>query len=154
MKALVAYFSATGTTARAAQKLANELKCDSYEIKPALPYTDADLNWMDKHSRSSVEMKDKASRPEIIVGDLDVSGYDTILLGYPVWWYTAPTVVNTFLESYDFSGKKIILWATSGGSGLGKAKVDLAMSTSASIEDGRILNSETQILQFAKSISS
>ena len=99
-------------------------------------------------------MKDKASRPEIIVGDLDVSGYDTILLGYPVWWYTAPTVVNTFLESYDFSGKKIILWATSGGSGLGKAKVDLAMSTSASIEDGRILNSETQILQFAKSISS
>ena len=154
MKALVAYFSATGTTARAAQKLANELKCDSYEIKPARPYTDADLNWMDKHSRSSVEMKDKASRPEIIVGDLDVSGYDTILLGYPVWWYTAPTVVNTFLESYDFSGKKIILWATSGGSGLGKAKVDLAMSTSASIEDGRILNSETQILQFAKSISS
>ena len=154
MKALVAYFSATGTTARAAQKLANELKCDSYEIKPARPYTDADLNWMDKHSRSSVEMKDKASRPEIIVGDLDVSGYDTILLGYPVWWYTAPTVVNTFLESYDFSGKNIILWATSGGSGLGKAKVDLAMSTSASIEDGRILNSETQILQFAKSISS
>ena len=154
MKALVAYFSATGTTARAAQKLANELKCDSYEIKPARHYTDADLNWMDKHSRSSVEMKDKASRPEIIVGDLDVSGYDTILLGYPVWWYTAPTVVNTFLESYDFSGKNIILWATSGGSGLGKAKVDLAMSTSASIEDGRILNSETQILQFAKSISS
>lgn len=153
MKALVAYFSATGTTARAAQKLANELNCDIYEIKPALPYTDADLNWMDKHSRSSVEMKDKASRPEIIVGDLDISSYDAILLGYPVWWYTAPTVVNTFLESYDFSGKKIILWATSGGSGLGKAKVDLAMSTSASIEDGRILNSETQILQFAKEVS-
>jgi len=152
MKFLVAYFSATGTTARAAQKLANELHCDTYEIKPALPYTDADLNWMDKNSRSTLEMKDKSSRPAIVQDGLDLSGYDTILLGYPVWWYTAPTIVNTFLESYDFSGKKIILWATSGGSGLGKARFDLARSTTATISDGRILNGDAQIRQFAEAV--
>ena len=152
MKALVAYFSATGRTAQASQKLASELNCDTYEIKPALPYTDADLNWMDKNSRSSLEMKDKSSRPAIVMDALDVSAYDTILIGYPVWWYTAPTIINTFLESYDFSGKKIVLWATSGGSGLGKARIDLAVSTSATIEDGRILNGDAQIRQFAEEV--
>ena len=152
MKTLVAYFSASGVTKRTAQKLASKLNCDTYEIKPAVPYTDADLNWMDRNSRSSVEMKDKSSRPEIIKDGLDVSGYDRILLGYPVWWYTAPTIINTFLETYDFSGKKIIIWATSGGSGLGKAKTDLAKSTLGSIIDGRILNTDKQIEQFVKDI--
>ena len=152
MKALVAYFSATGRTARAAEKLASELNCDAYEIKPAVPYTAAELNWMDKNSRSSLEMKDKASRPAIVKDGLDVSAYDTILIGYPVWWYTAPTVINTFLETYDFSGKKIVLWATSGGSGLGKARHDLAGSTSATVFDGRILNTDAQIHQFAEEI--
>ena len=152
MKTLVAYFSASGVTKGVANKLANKLNCDTYEIKPVVPYTDADLNWMNKNSRSSVEMKDKSSRPEIIKDGLDVSGYDRILLGYPVWWYTAPTIINTFLETYDFCGKKIIIWATSGGSGLGKAKDDLAKSTTATIIDGKILNTDKQIEQFIKEI--
>jgi len=152
MKTLVVYFSATGTTQRAAKTLANKLGYDTYEIKPVQPYTDADLNWMDKNSRSSVEMKDKSSRPAIVMDGLDVSGYDRILIGYPVWWYTAPTIINTFLESYDFSGKKIVLWATSGGSGLGKARIDLEGSTAATIVDGRILNSDRQIDQFAEEV--
>ena len=152
MKTLVAYFSASGITKGVACKLAGKLNCDAYEIKPAVPYTDEDLNWMDKNSRSSVEMRDKSSRPEIIKDGLDVSGYDRILLGYPVWWYTAPTIINTFLETYDFSGKKIIIWATSGGSGLGKAKNDLAKSTTATIVDGRTLNNDQQIEQFIKEI--
>ena len=152
MKTLVAYFSASGVTKGVAEKLASKLNCDTYEIKPVVPYTDADLNWMDKNSRSSVEMKDKSSRPEIVKDGLDVSEYDRILLGYPVWWYTAPTIINTFLETYDFSGKKIVIWATSGGSGLGKAKNDLAKSTSATIVDGRILNNDKQLEQFIKEI--
>ena len=152
MKTLVAYFSASGVTKGVAEKLASKIGADIYEIKPAVPYTDADLNWMDKKSRSTLEMKDKSSRPEIITGDIDVSKYDRILLGYPVWWYTAPTIVNTFLESYDFSGKEIIIWATSGGSGLGKAKDDLAKSTSATIKNGKILNTTAQLEQFIKEI--
>ena len=152
MKILVAYFSASGVTKGVAEKMAEKIGADTYEIKPVKPYTDADLNWMNKNSRSSVEMRDKSSRPEIITGDIDVSKYDRILLGYPVWWYTAPTIINTFLETYDFSGKKIIIWATSGGSGLGKAKNDLAKSTSATIIDGRILNNDKQIEQFIKEI--
>ena len=152
MKTLVAYFSASGTTKKVAENLANKLNCDIYEIKPQEPYTDADLNWMNKNSRSTFEMKDKSSRPEIITGDIDVSKYDRILLGYPVWWYTAPTIVNTFLETYDFSGKEIIIWATSGGSGLGKAKDDLAKSTTATIKNGKILNTPAQLEQFVKEI--
>ena len=152
MKTLIAYFSASGVTKSVAEELASKIGADTYEIKPVKPYTDEDLNWMDKNSRSSIEMKDKLSRPEIIKDGLDVSGYDRILLGYPVWWYTAPTIINTFLESYDFSGKKIIIWATSGGSGLGKAKIDLAKSTSATIVDGRILNNDKQLEQFIKEL--
>ncbi len=152
MKTLVAYFSASGVTKGVAEKMAEKIGADTYEIKPVKPYTDADLNWMNRNSRSSVEMRDKSSRPEIITGDMDVSRYDRILLGYPVWWYTAPTIINTFLESYDFSGKKIVIWATSGGSGLGKAKNDLAKSTTATIIDGRILNSDKQLEQFIKEI--
>ena len=152
MKILVAYFSASGVTKGVAEKIAEKIGADIYEIKPVKPYTDADLNWMNRNSRSSVEMRDKSSRPEIITGDIDVSQYDRILLGYPVWWYTAPTIVNTFLEAYDFSDKEIIIWATSGGSGLGKAKDDLAKSTTAKILNGKILNTTAQIEQFIKEI--
>ena len=152
MKTLVAYFSASGVTKGIAEKMAEKIGADTYEIKPVVPYTDADLNWMDKNSRSTFEMKDKSSRPEIIKGDIDVSKYDRILLGYPVWWYTAPTIVNTFLETYDFSGKVIVIWATSGGSGLGNAKDDLAKITTATIKNGKILNTPAQLEQFSKEI--
>ena len=127
-KALVAYFSASGRTAKVAEKLAAAMGADSYEIKPEVKYTKADLNWMDKKSRSSVEMNDKSFRPAIITGDVDVSGYDTIFLGFPIWWYVAPTVINTFLEAYDFTGKKIVLFATAGGSGFGNTLAELQPS--------------------------
>lgn len=141
MKALVAYFSATGTTAKAARALAKAAGADLYEIKPAISYTSADLNWMDKRSRSSVEMNDKHSRPALADMDAPVTGYDVIFLGFPIWWYMAPTIINSFLESYDFSGKTIILFATSGGSGLGKLAAGLRPSApGARIVDGRLLN--------------
>ena len=141
MNALVAYFSATGTTAKAAKVLANAVCGELYEIKPAVPYTSADLNWMDKNSRSSVEMKDAHSRPALADTDAPVAGHDVIFLGFPVWWYVAPTILNTFLEAYDFTGKTIVLFATSGGSGLGKAASGLRVSApGAKIMDGRMLN--------------
>ena len=141
MNALVAYFSASGTTAKAAKVLAKAADADLYEIKPAIPYTRADLNWMDKGSRSSVEMSDKHSRPALADTDAPIAGHDVIFLGFPIWWYVAPTIVNTFLESYDFTGKTIILFATSGGSGLGKSAVSLRASVpGARIVDGRLLN--------------
>ena len=119
-KTLVAYFSASGITKAAAEKLSAELSADIYEIEPEVPYTKADLDWMDKNSRSSVEMNDKSSRPAIKDTDANVVDCDVIYLGFPIWWYIAPTIVNTFLEKYDFSGKKIVLFATSGGSGWGE----------------------------------
>ena len=119
-KTLVAYFSASGVTKAAAEKLSAELSADIYEIEPEVPYTKADLDWMDKNSRSSVEMNDKSSRPAIKDTDANVADYDVVYLGFPIWWYIAPTIVNTFLEKYDFSGKKIVLFATSGGSGWGE----------------------------------
>ena len=141
MNALVAYFSATGTTARAAKALASAAQADLYEIKPAVPYTSADLNWMDKRSRSSVEMKDKQSRPALADADAPVAEHDVIFLGFPVWWYVAPTIINAFLERYDFTGKTIVLFATSGGSGLGKSADGLRGSApGAKILDGRLLN--------------
>ena len=140
MNALVAYFSATGTTAKAAKALANAVGGELYEIKPAIPYTSADLNWMDKGSRSSVEMKDAHSRPALADTDAPVASHDVIFLGFPVWWYVAPTIVNTFLEAYDFTGKTIVLFATSGGSGLGKSAAGLRSSApGAKIVDGRVL---------------
>ena len=140
-KKLVAYFSASGTTAKVAKTLAEAAGADLYEIKPRIPYTKADLNWMDKKSRSTIEMNDKASRPAIVTGDLDVSGYDTILLGFPIWWYIAPTIINTFLEAYDFSGKTVVLFATSGGSGFGQAVASLQPSApKATIREGKLLN--------------
>ena len=119
-KKLVAYFSASGTTKKAAEMVAKAAGADLYEIKPKTAYTKADLNWMDKKSRSSVEMADKKIRPELADTDADISAYDEILIGFPIWWYVAPTIINTFLESYDFSGKTLIPFATSGGSGMGK----------------------------------
>ena len=140
-KKLVAYFSASGTTAKVAKTLAEAAGADLYEIKPQVPYTRADLNWMDKSARSTVEMNDKSSRPAIVTGDVDVSGYDTILLGFPIWWYIAPTIINTFLEAYDFSGKTIVLFATSGGSGFGEAVAVLRKSApGATIKEGKLLN--------------
>ena len=141
MNALVAYFSATGTTAKAAKVLANAVGGELYEIKPAVPYTSADLNWMDKNSRSSVEMKDAHSRPALADTDVPVAGHDVIFLGFPVWWYVAPTILNTFLEAHDFTGKTIVLFATSGGSGLRQAASGLRVSApGAKILDGRMLN--------------
>ncbi len=141
MKALVAYFSATGATAKAAKALAKAVGADLYEIKPAVPYTSEDLDWKNKHSRSSVEMNDKHSRPALQDTDAPVAGYDVIFLGFPVWWYVAPTILNTFLEAYDFTGKTIVLFATSGGSGLGKSAQGLrASAPGAKIVDGRMLN--------------
>ena len=125
---LVAYFSASGVTAKVAGKLAAGIGADIYEIKPEIKYTKADLNWMNKKSRSSVEMNDKSFRPAIISGDMDISGYDTICLGFPIWWYVAPTIINTFLETYDFSGKKILLFATAGSSGFGDTAAELKPS--------------------------
>ena len=140
-KALVAYFSASGVTARVAKNLASASGADLYEIKPAVPYSRADLNWMDKQSRSSVEMRDNSSRPALADTDADIAAYDTIFIGFPIWWYIAPTIINTFLEAYDFSGKKIVLFATSGGSGFGKAVQSLQPSApGAKIIAGEILN--------------
>lgn len=141
-KKLVAYFSASGVTANAAKMVAEAAKADLFEIKPAVPYTKDDLNWMNKQSRSSVEMNDKNSRPEIAEKCENMSDYDTIYLGFPIWWYVAPTIINTFLESYDFSGKTIILFATSGGSGFGRTVDNLknSVSDSSIIKEGKILN--------------
>lgn len=126
-KMLVAYFSASGVTRTVAEKVAKAADADLFEIEPKIPYTKADLNWMDKKARSTIEMNDPSSRPEI-AKTLDVSGYDTIVIGFPIWWYVAPTIINTFLESADFSGKKIALFATSGGSGFGKTVDRLKVS--------------------------
>ena len=141
-KKLVAYFSASGTTAGVAKALAEAAGADLYEIKPAVPYTKADLNWMDKSARSTVEMQDASSRPAISDNDAKVGDYDVVFVGFPIWWYIAPTIINTFLEKYDFSGKTIILFATSGGSGFGKAVAGLkgSVSETATIREGKILN--------------
>ena len=139
-KKLVAYFSASGVTAEVAKSMAKILNCESYEITPAVAYTKADLDWMDKTSRSSVEMQDKSSRPEIKDIPADIADCDTIYLGFPIWWYIAPTIVNTFTEKYDFSGKKIVLFATSGGSGWGETAAYLKNSCKgAEIVEGKIL---------------
>ncbi len=140
---LVAYFSASGRTARLAQTIAQATQADLYEIRPAQPYTSADLNWHDAHSRSSVEMKDPACRTAI-AGDLpDLSRYDTIFVGFPIWWYQAPRIVETFVASCDFSGKTVIPFATSGGSGMGRTQEILqkACPATASWLPGRRLDS-------------
>lgn len=142
MKKLVAYFSASGTTKKVAEALSKVAEAELYEITPKVPYTTADLNWMDKKSRSSLEMADKSSRPEIVRKSLDTKKYDIIFLGFPIWWYVAPTIINTFLESFDFSGKTIVLFATSGGSGFGDTvnKLKVSCDKGTKIVPGKILN--------------
>ena len=138
-KILVAYFSAGGTTRKVAEMIVETAEADLHEIVPKQPYSKADLNWMDKKSRSSVEMSDKKSRPEITDTDVSINMYDEIILGFPIWWYVAPTIINTFLESFDFTGKKIILFATSGGSGFGNTLRELQLSApDAVIVEGQV----------------
>lgn len=152
-KKLVAFFSASGITKNVAEMIADNEKADLFEITPVIPYTRQDLNWMDKESRSSVEMNDKKIRPEISDSNLDISQYEEIFLGFPIWWYVAPTIINTFLEKYSFSGKKIILFATSGGSGFGNTIKELQPSApDAIIEEGKVLNnvSKKQIAEWLK----
>ena len=154
-KKLVAYFSASGTTKKTAEMVAEAAGADLYEITPAVAYTKTDLNWMDKKSRSSVEMNDKKIRPEMTDTDAGIENYDEILLGFPIWWYVAPTIVNTFLEAYDFSGKKIVLFATSGGSGFGNTVKELQLSApDAVITEGSLLNRGTkqEISEWVKSL--
>ena len=136
---LVAFFSASGVTAALAQRLSRAAGADLFEIKPAVPYTSADLDWTNASSRSSVEMKNPASRPEIAEKLPSMADYDVIFLGFPIWWYVAPTIINTFLESYDLTGKTIIPFATSGGSGIGKTNERLAPSCKgAKLMDGKV----------------
>ena len=125
MKTLVVYFSATGTTKAAAQRLAKEFNADLYEITPEVPYTAADLDWRDKQSRSTIEMQDKTSRPAIKGHCENIADYDTVWIGFPIWWYTAPTIINTFIEAHDLSGKTLNVFATSGGSGISGSAKDL-----------------------------
>lgn len=143
-KKLVAYFSASGVTKRYAERLAQAADADLFEIKPTVPYTDADLNWQNSNSRSSIEMKNPDSRPEIVEKLSDMDNYDTVFVGFPIWWYVAPTIIDTFLESYDFSGKTVVPFATSGGSGMGKtADVLRQVCPAADIKDGKVLNNVT-----------
>lgn len=154
-KKLVAYFSASGTTRKVASAVAEALNADLHEIKPAVAYTSADLNWMDKKSRSSVEMADKKFRPQLAEDDFKIDEYDTVVIGFPIWWYVAPTIINTFLEKYDFSGKKIVLFATSGGSGFGNTVKELQVSApGAQFVEGKVLNNagKAQIEAWAKTI--
>ena len=155
-KKLVAFFSASGTTRNVAEMIAQAAEADLYEIVPKQPYSKADLNWMDKKSRSSVEMSDKKIRPEITDKDAGIDRYDEIILGFPIWWYVAPTIINTFLEKYDFSGKKIILFATSGGSGFGNTVSELqASALNAQIVEGKEFHSavKQEIAEWVNRIS-
>jgi flavodoxin len=141
-KKLVAYFSASGVTRNVAKTLAEAVDADLYEIEPQVPYTKADLNWQDKNSRSSIEMNDKSSRPAITDTNANVGAYDVVFLGFPIWWYIAPTIINTFLERYDFAGKIVVPFATSGSSGIGETVAHLKGSVGASavITEGKMLN--------------
>ena len=140
-KILVAYFSASGVTAKTAERLAKAAGADLHEIKPAIPYTQADLDWTNKTSRSSIEMNDPKSRPAIAEKVSGMDNYDMIFVGFPIWWYVAPTIINTFLESYDLTGKTIITFATSGGSSMGKTNEKLLPSCpGATLLQGKMLN--------------
>ena len=155
-KILVAYFSASGVTKNAAEKLAKAANADLFEIKPVRPYTDADLNWMDKKSRSTIEMNDLSSRPEIAKSCENMGSYDVVFVGFPIWWYVEPRIIDTFLESYDFSGKTVISFATSGGSGLGKTAENFKklLGANVTVKDGKMLTraSETVVSDWIKSL--
>ena len=141
MKTLVAYFSATGTTEAVARDLAEVAGATLYEIKPEVKYTDADLDWRDKQSRSTLEMQDKSSRPAIVKDLKDADSYDVIYIGFPIWWYTAPTIINTFIEAYGFEGKTVIFFATSGGSDVtGADKQFHAQYPNINWKSGKLLN--------------
>lgn len=137
-KTLVAYFSASGVTKALAEKLANETGADIFEIVPETRYTNADLDWQNSRSRSSVEMKDRNSRPAIASGVENMAQYDVVFVGFPVWWYREPSIIDTFMEAYDFSGKTIVPFATSGGSGLGEAPKNMqTLAKGAKVEGGK-----------------
>lgn len=147
---LVAYFSPTGSTAKLAQTLADAVGADIFEIRPETPYKPADLNWMDKRSRSTIEMNDPASRPAIAAKRDNMADYDVVFVGFPIWWYVAPTIINTFLESYDLSGKTVVTFATSGGSGMGDTLRRLAPSCpGAKLVEGKVFRRSTSAEQLA-----
>lgn len=153
MKKLVAYFSASGVTKSTAETLAKEIGADLFEIEPKEAYTKADLDWTNSSSRSTVEMKNKSFHPEMVKKTLDLSEYDTIFVGFPIWWYVAPTIINTFGESYNFSGKTIVPFATSGGSGMGKTTEELIPSfKGAKVVEGKVVNrmSSAELKAFAE----
>ncbi|MBQ7541907.1 MAG: NAD(P)H-dependent oxidoreductase [Clostridia bacterium] len=150
MKKLVAYFSASGETKAVAQKLAQAVNADLFEIVPQQIYTNADLNWRDKHSRSSVEMNDRACRPAMAAAP-DVSGYDVIFVGFPVWWYREPSIIDTFMESTDFTGKMVVPFCTSGGSGLGDAAKNMqALAQGAKVQNGKRFSSSASAEELKK----
>ena len=154
-KILVAYFSASGETAKLAKTVADVTGGDLFEIKPEVAYTAADLDWMDKHSRSTVEMNDEKSRPAIAGEVADMAQYDTVFVGFPIWWYQAPRIIETFLESYDFSGKTVIPFATSGGSGMGKtAEILKASCPGAKVDTGKRLSSRESAASVQKWVES
>ena len=150
-KKLVAHFTASGITAKVAETLAEATGADIFEIQPEVPYTKADLNWQDKTARSTIEMQNPASRPAIAAKRENMADYDTIFVGFPIWWYVAPTIINTFLESYDLTGKIIIPFATSGGSGMGKTNEKLMPSCpGAKLLEGKVFKSSTGKAELAK----
>ena len=155
-KKLVAYFSASGVSAKVAETLSEAIGADLYAIEPEIPYTNADLNWMDKQSRSTLEMKDLSSRPAIKGRCDNMDEYDTIFVGFPIWWYVAPTIINTFLESYDMSGKTIVPFATSGGSGMGKTNEKLQPSCpNSKLLDGKVFKKtvgKDELAEWVKSL--
>ena len=154
---LVAYFSASGVTAKVAETLAEAIGADIFEIEPKVPYTKADLDWTNRQSRSSIEMNDPASRPAIAGVRDNMADYDTLFVGFPIWWYVAPTIINTFLESYDLTGKTIIPFATSGGSGIGKTNEKLLPSCAgAKLIEGKVFKStvsKAEMNQWASGLS-
>lgn len=154
-KTLVAYFSASGVTAKLANTLAEAIDADLFEIKPEVPYTSADLDWMNKKSRSSVEMNDLAFRPAVASKVENMDEYDTILVGFPIWWYIAPTIINTFLEGYDLSGKTILPFATSGGSGMGETNENLVSSCDgAKLLEGKVWKANASKDELAQWVNS
>lgn len=155
-KKLVAYFSASGVTANVAKTLAKAADADIFEIKPEVLYTHDDLDWTNEKARSTVEMKDKTSRPAIAEKLSNMDDYDTIFVGFPIWWYVAPTIINTFLESYDFAGKTIVLFATSGSSGLGRTVEGLKGSVSPTtvIKEGGMLNGHPSVAELTTWVES
>ena len=152
---LVTYFSASGVTKALAERLADGIGAKLYEIAPEEPYSDADLNWMDKESRSTLEMKDLSARPALKDHDAPVADFDVIFVGFPIWWYREPSIIDTFLEAYDFTGKTIIPFATSGGSGMGKAPIRIAELSHANVIGSKRLSakaSERELKDWVRSL--